>query len=239
MESIKAYLDEQVARINVPLFIESDPVKFVHRYARLQDVEIVAFAVATIAWGKRETILRDATRMLDQLGSSPYDYVMGGGYRRLGTANVHRTFFEQDLAAMLHGFHEILASHDSLEAYLHTCLGEQAEGGVEANAWNIAPRLRLPYNVEKSALKRVNMALRWLVRTDGIVDLGVWKFIDPSRLYIPLDVHVANTARQLGLLRRKSNDRKAVEELTARLRDFCPEDPVKYDFALFGLGVEK
>ncbi|MDR0891215.1 MAG: DUF2400 domain-containing protein, partial [Mediterranea sp.] len=107
------------------------------------------------------------------------------------------------------------------------------------DAWDIAPKLYLPYNVEKSALKRINMALRWLVRTDGIVDLGLWTFIRPSQLYIPLDVHVADTARRLGLLQRKSNDRKAVEELTATLRTFCPDDPVKYDFALFGLGVEK
>ncbi|MDR0892481.1 MAG: TIGR02757 family protein [Mediterranea sp.] len=233
---MKEYLDEQVARINVPQFIEFDPVQFVHRYTRLQDVEIVAFTVATIAWGKRESILKDATRMLQKMGCSPYDYVMEGGYRQLGTANVHRTFFEHHLATMLRGFHEILSHHDSMEAYLRSCFEERA---AEVDAWDIAPKLYLPYNVDKSALKRINMALRWLVRTDGIVDLGVWSFIRPSQLYIPLDVHVANTARGLGLLQRKSNDRKAVEELTATLRTFCPDDPVKYDFALFGLGVEK
>ncbi|MDR0960990.1 MAG: TIGR02757 family protein [Mediterranea sp.] len=232
--SLKAYLDNEVARIQVPAFIENDPVQFVHNYSCKQDIEIVAFIVATIAWGRRQMILRNAERMLDKLGRSPYDYVMSEGYKRLGTANVHRTFFEQDLAGMLHGFHDILTHYDSMEACLASCFEGRAS---EITAWDIAPMLRLSYKVDKSALKRINMALRWLVRNEGAVDLGLWTFIKPSQLYIPLDVHVANTARRLGLLRRKSNDRKAVEELTTVLRSFCPEDPVKYDFALFGVGV--
>jgi len=208
----------------------------------------VSFIVANIAWGKRTVILRDAERMLAKMGVSPYDYVMNEGYRSLGTANVHRTFFEPDLAYMLRGFRHIYTSHESMDAFV----AQQGAGDADAPAWYAASLLQaamraanggennsrcIPSDLEHTALKRINMALRWLVRDDGIIDLGVWKCIKPRQLYIPLDVHVGNTARKLGLLRRAGNDRKAVEELTARLREFCPEDPVKYDFALFGIGI--
>jgi uncharacterized protein (TIGR02757 family) len=184
------------------------------------------------------------------MGGSPYEYVMNEGYRSLGHANVHRTFFENDLACMLQGFKHIYDRHVTMEAYLQSCgINRQIDGA----AWRMAAALRealaeanhgeappqcLPKNFETSALKRINLALRWLVRRDGIVDLGVWTLLSPSQLYIPLDVHVAATARSLHLLNRKSNDRKAVEALTAAVRAFCPQDPVKYDFALFGIGVE-
>jgi TIGR02757 family protein len=244
---MKNFLDEQVQLINTPAFIASDPVQFPHRYKRLQDIEIVSFIVATIAWGRREMILRDAERMLSVMGESPYNYVMNEDYKNLGSKNVHRTFFEDDLAYLLRGFHKIYTENKSIE-----CLLEKHN---VHNAWQIAAVLQnelqaanngktnarncISLHFEKSALKRLNMALRWLVRNDGIVDLGVWKVLKPSELYIPLDVHVGNTARKLGILKRKSNDRKAVEELTAVLRDFCPEDPVKYDFALFGIGINE
>lgn len=242
---MKDFLEEQVQRINNKSFIETDPVQFPRRYERLQDIEIVSFCVATIAWGRREMILRSAERMLAKMGESPYEYVMREGYETLGEANVHRTFFEPDLAYMLRGFHKILSENESIESFLkkrqvknawqitealQTEL-QQANGGA-TNAKNL-----FSLNFEKSALKRLNMALRWLVRNDGIVDFGVWKLLKSSELYIPLDVHVANISRELGLLQRKQNDRRAVEELTAVLRGFCPEDPVKYDFALFGIGV--
>jgi uncharacterized protein (TIGR02757 family) len=247
---LKQYLDEAVARINTPSFIDNDPVQFLHRYLHLQDIEIVAFTVATITWGRRPLILRDALRMLDKMGSSPYDYVMNEGYRNLGTANVHRTFFEQDLNYMLRGFNRIYAAHPSLETFLQISVIDRSE----APAWDLCRALRsemilanddtcnakcFPARFEASALKRINLALRWLVRNDGIVDLGVWTLLKPSQLCIPLDVHVGRTARTLGLLIRKNDDRKAAEQLTAALRHFCPEDPVKYDFALFGIGMER
>ena len=185
--------------------------------------------------------------MLSKMGKSPFDFVMNEGYKTLGTANIHRTFFEQDLTYMLRGYRSILLHFDSIKTFL--------ESKSELHTvWDIAKTLHseikkanennhnakcFPSNLEKSALKRINLALRWLVRNDGIVDLGVWTFLKPSQLYIPLDVHVGNTARELGLLQRITNDRKAVEQLTAKLREFCPEDPVKYDFALFGAGINK
>ena len=241
---MKSFLDEQVRLINTPLFIETDPVQFPHRYKRLHDIEIVSFIVSTIAWGRREMILRNADRMLSKMGESPYEYVMNEDYHALGGANIHRTFFEPDLAYMLRGFRKIYSENDTVESFL--------QKRETQNAWSIAGALQsemalanngkenskcMPSRTEKSALKRINLALRWLVRNDGIVDLGVWKILKPSQLFIPLDVHVANVARKLDILQRKSNDRRAVEELTAVLRTFCPEDPVKYDFALFGIGV--
>ena len=246
-DKIKDLLDEQAFLINTPAFIESDPVQFPHRYTKLQDIEISTFLTATIAWGNRIMILRSADRMLSKMGNSPYDFVMNEGYKTLGTANVHRTFFEQDLAYMLRGYRSILLRFRSIKDFLETIPDLNT-------AWDITRALRseiikandnnlnnkcFPSNFEKSALKRINLALRWLVRNDGIVDLGVWNFIKPSGLYIPLDVHVGNTARGLGVLQRTSNDRKAVEQLTGKLREFCPEDPVKYDFALFGIGIDK
>ncbi|MDR2680081.1 MAG: TIGR02757 family protein [Tannerella sp.] len=243
---IKAYLDEHAERINRPSFIENDPVRFPRRYKYLQDIETVSFLVATIAWGKRAVILRDAERMLAKMGESPYDYVMNEGYRSLGTANVHRTFFEHNLAYMLRGFRHFYSLYVSMDDYMASCEVKTPQRLVEALRKSAAEANRNQNDIRcysadlgNSALKRVNLALRWLVRNDGIVDLGVWKSMTPDMLFIPLDVHVGNTAREIGLLTRKINDWKAVEELTDRLRVYNREDPVLYDFALFGIGVEK
>ncbi len=238
-------LDEAVRKINSPAFVPDDPVQFPRRYTRLQDVEIVALLTATIAWGRRDMILRNAGRMLARLGQSPYEYVMRGDFGEWGKGNVHRTFFECDVRHYLCGLGSIYRQCDSLNDYF------RAHGA--AHAWDVAALLRerltlangtenakcLPSDHAHSALKRLNLALRWMVRNDGIVDLGVWDFITPAELYIPLDVHSARTARRLGLLRRNATDRKAAEELTAVLRRLCPGDPVRYDFALFGLGVNE
>ena len=246
MNKIKEYLDNETIRINTTSFIASDPVQFPRRYKRLEDIEITAFLTSQIAWGNRTMILKSCERMLSKMGESPYDFVMNEDYKMFGTANIHRTFFEQDLTYLLRGFRRILLNFGSIKDFLMT--------KPQLNtAWDITGALRseiikandnqqnskcFSANYEKSALKRVNLALRWLVRDDGIVDLGVWNFLKSSQLYIPLDIHVGNTARKLGLLQRTINDRKAVEQLTDKLREFCPEDPVKYDFALFGIGID-
>jgi len=242
--SIKELLDEQVQRINIPSFIDDDPVQFPRRYNDLKDIEIVSLLVATVAWGKRPLILRDAERMLAKMGACPYDYVMSGGYENLGNANVHRTFFEDDMAYMLRGLRHFYSQYDSMDAYMASQTERTPQQLVDALRHAAFESNDSRHNMRcyskdlgKSALKRVNLALRWLVRNDGIVDLGVWKSMKPSELFIPLDVHVGNTARRLGLLTRRSNDRQAVEELTARLREFNPLDPIVYDFALFGMGI--
>ena len=246
---LRLFLDEQAALIDRPEFIAEDPVQFPRRFSDLRDIEIVAFLASMIAWGKRTMICNNAEKLLAIMDHSPYSYVMDEGYLDLDPQlNIHRTFFARDLRHFLAGLREIYRRFGSIDAFSsHVGAADDA-----APAWKLVEEMQkvitdanggeparrgLPGNLKTTALKRVNMALRWLVRDDGIVDMGVWKSIPKSRLYIPLDVHVGNTARELGLLERRQNDRKAVEELTMRLRAFRPEDPVYYDYALFGVGV--
>lgn len=246
---MKEFLDEQAALINRPEFIADDPVQFPRRFDKLQDIEIVSFLASLIAWGKRTMICRDAERLLSLMGHDPYNYTMEEGYLDLDPSlNIHRTFFARDLQHLLRGLREIYSRFPSLDAFSDAVkaaddpapawklVGEMQKIITDANG-GVPSRRGLPNNLKQTALKRVNMALRWLVRDDGIVDMGVWKSIPKSKLYIPLDVHVGNTARDLGLLTRKQDDRKAVEELTEVLRQYRPNDPAYYDFALFGKGV--
>lgn len=243
-------LEEETARINSPEFIAEDPVQFPRRFSELRDIEITAFLSAMIAWGNRKMICRDADRLLELMNNEPYEYLKSGAFEELDDKrNIHRTFFARDLKYFMRGMREIYEKFPSLDA-----LGESINlKEEEAPAWRLVEEIQkymsnanegrtcsqcFPTNLKNTALKRINMALRWLVRDDGIVDLGVWTSIPKSKLYIPLDVHVGNISRKLGLLQRKSNDRKAVEELTALLRHMDPSDPVKYDFALFGIGIE-
>jgi uncharacterized protein (TIGR02757 family) len=238
---VKKELDRWYKRISRPSFIPADPVQFPRRYCDPQDVEIAAFLAAVIAWGRRDLILRSAERMFALMGPSPAAFVMAGDYRVLKDRCVHRTFFEGDLRYFCRGFRACYKKYDSLEALFSSAL-------KSGNIWDGIALFReamaagnkglstkhIANPAAGSACKRINLALRWLVRREGPVDLGLWKSVSPASLFIPLDFHVGRTARQLGLLERKSNDRKAVEELTAKLRKFCPDDPVKYDLALFG-----
>jgi uncharacterized protein (TIGR02757 family) len=192
--------------------------------------------------------------MFQIMGESPYDYVISGGWKKLKKACIHRTFFGHDLAYYCKGFRACYTQYGGLEKLFASAndifdgiklfrqimaAGNVAASGKKPKDGGVAVYSKHVANPEKnSACKRINLALRWLVRGDGIVDLGLWKSVSPAKLYIPLDLHVSRTARKLGLLERKSNDRKAVEILTGKLREFCPEDPVKYDFALFGIGME-
>jgi uncharacterized protein (TIGR02757 family) len=239
-EDLKGFLDEMVDRINVPSFIQTDPVQFVHRYSLLQDREVVAFIVATITWGKRSLILNSASRMLEQMGDSPYDFVCSGKYEKFLNQNIHRTFFTSDLIYLCKGIKSIYQERESLEP-VFSQENSMWDGIASfryqlalANAGVFSKHVSNPD--ANSACKRLHLALRWLVRNDGFVDLGLWKNISPTRLYIPLDVHVGRVSRQLGLLSRKQDDRKSVELLTKRLLDFSPDDPVRYDYALFGIG---
>lgn len=245
---LRDLLDSEAARINSPEFIGSDPVQFPRLFERQQDVEIAGLLSATIAWGNRKMICRNCQRMLTLMDMQPYKYVMEEGYEDLPDGNVHRTFFNANLRHYLRGLHHVYSKYGSLQGLAKAerinedewpawkltaalnCILADANGGV-------CDSRCLPQNLQHTALKRINMALRWLVRRDGIVDLGVWDVITPAQLYIPLDVHVANTSRNLGLLTRRSNDRKAVGELTQNLREMRPDDPTYYDYALFGIGI--
>jgi len=215
---------------------------------------------AAIAWGRRDLILRSAEKMFALMDFSPYNFVSSDGYKKLKDKNIHRTFFENDLKYFCRGFKYIFDKYGNLE---NLFLAQNEKSGssrgekhspLQCDVWKgfylfreeMAKANKGEYSIHVSnagkedengsACKKLNLALRWLVR-EGPVDLGLWKKIKPCALYIPLDVHVARTARKMGLLDRKSNDKKAVVILTEKLREYCPEDPVKYDFALFGAGL--
>lgn len=246
---IRTLLDEEAARINSVDFISADPVQFPRRFSKIQDIEIAALLSAIIAWGNRKMICRDAERMLYLMDNEPYLYVMDEGYEDLNPhMNLHRTFFGRHFIYFLRGMHRIYKDFGSLDSFSAAVKA----GETDAPAWHLVAEMQkimcdvnsgatcsqcLPVNLSQTALKRINMALRWLVRDDGIVDMGIWKSIPKSKLFIPLDVHVGNVSRELGLLTRKANDRKSVEQLTATLRQLRPDDPAIYDFALFGIGV--
>lgn len=248
---IRELLEQETARINSPAFIEADPVQFPRRFEETRDIEIVAFLAAMIAWGNRKMICRDCERLLETMNGEPFQFLKEEAYESLDdTRNIHRTFFARDLKYFLRGMKLIYDRFPSLDALGHSI----RVGDVEAPSWRLVEEMQkymleanegktdsrcFPTNLKTTALKRINMALRWLVRDDGIVDLGIWSSIPKSRLYIPLDVHVGNVSRRLGLLQRKQNDRKSAEELTAVLRCFDADDPVKYDYALFGIGIEE
>lgn len=247
-EQLKSFLDREAARINHTDFIFNDPVQFPRRFDRLQDIELVAFLSAAIAWGKRKMICDNCEKMLTIMEGNPYDYVMDGAFEELPEINIHRTFFARNFKYMLRGFRSIFSKYGTLNNFAKSV----GAGKAEMPSWYLVEQMQsvfseannettdsqcLPTQLKNTALKRINMALRWLVRNDGIVDLGVWDCIKPSQLYIPLDVHVGDTARALGMIDRKANDRRTVVEVTEILRKMRPEDPVIYDFALFGIGI--
>lgn len=245
---LRLLLDSEAARINNPAFIDLDPVQFPRRFTALPDIEIAALLCSSIAWGNRKMICRNCDRMLALMGHDPYNYVMDRAYEDLPDGNIHRTFFASNLRHFLRGLHTIYSRFGSLNDFArHHRIGDD-----EFPSWRLVELINgelcaanegrtdsrcLPLNLQQTALKRVNMALRWLVRNDGIVDLGVWDAITPAQLYIPLDVHVGDTARNLGLVTRKANDRRTTVELTQMLRTLRPDDPVIYDYALFGIGI--
>jgi len=248
-QDLKRLLDEVAERVNRPEFIGDDPVQFPRRFTDVRDVEIVAFLAAAVAWGNRRMICRNVDRMLALMGHDPYRYVIDEGYEDLDPAvNIHRTFFGRNLRHFLRGLRRIYVRCGSLDDFCRrsgAAFAEQAPWALvgamnrelaEANGGEGDSRC-MPLNLDTTALKRVNMALRWLVRRDGIVDMGLWRSLSPAQLFVPLDVHVGNTARELGLITRRANDRRAAVELTARMREFRPDDPVYYDYALFGMDL--
>jgi uncharacterized protein (TIGR02757 family) len=246
---MKQFLEEKYLQFNNPSFIAPDPVSIPHRYTLLQDREIVGFLTATIAWGRRDLILRSANNLVEKMSDSPYEFIREGNRKDFQkfTGFVHRTFNGTDCVYFLEGLHNIYRSYRSMEDIVLE--GLKKGDSLRYSISHLRDKFfSLPHSrrTEKhfadvnngAAGKRLNMFLRWMVRDDGMgVDFGIWKRIKPAWLYIPLDLHSGNTARKLGLLKRKMNDWKAVEELTEVLRTFDADDPVKYDFALFGLGV--
>ncbi|WP_460219014.1 TIGR02757 family protein [Psychroserpens sp. MEBiC05023] len=247
-KDLKDFLDAKVIQYNHPRFIESDPIQVPHQFSKKEDIEIAGFLTATIAWGNRKSIIKNAHRMMNLLDQSPYDYIMNHQDKDLETLKpfVHRTFNGQDFAQFVRSLHHIYKSHNGLEAvfskYAEKDSLQFAIHQFKTHFFEINHLERSKKHVsdplKNSAAKRINMFLRWMVRQDqNGVDFGIWKSISPAILSCPLDVHSGNVARQLKLLKRKQNDGKALLELDSSLRQFAPQDPVKYDFALFGLGV--
>ncbi len=247
-DELKSFLDEKVEQYNNPNFIESDPIQIPHSFSLKEDIEIAGFLAATIAWGNRKMIIQNSKKMIDLMGNSPHDFVMSHTENDLIKMEnfVHRTFNNQDLNTFIKGLKHIYKNHNGLE---HIFSKNQENHSLQKSIsefkkifFEIEHQTRTQKHISdplnNSAAKRINMFLRWMVRNDTKgVDFGIWKSIPTSVLSCPLDVHSGNVARKLGLLNRKQNDAKAVFELDKNLRSLDKIDPVKYDFALFGLGV--
>ena len=245
---LKEFLDQRVDCYNRPGFIGLDPISIPHRFTVKEDIEIAGFLAATIAWGNRVAILRSAERMMEIMGNSPYDFVINHrdeDLRGIGGC-IHRTFNAEDFIYFIEALKYIYLEKGGMEAIFARY---QTDGSLQPAIHEFGKIFfGLPHNprtrrhvsdpLKGSAAKRINMFLRWMVRSDDRgVDFGLWRTVSPAVLSCPLDVHSGNVARRLGLLKRKQSDAKAVAELDSRLREMDPADPAKYDFALFGLGV--
>jgi len=242
------FLDEKVTQYNNPKFIESDPIQIPHLFSLKEDIEIAGFLTATIAWGNRKSIITNAKKMMEFLGNSPYDFVMNHKESHLENLDdfVHRTFNSLDFAYFMKALNHIYTNHNGLEnVFQMNATKSSLQPAIHQlkKVFFEIPHLQRTQKhvsdpLKGSAAKRINMFLRWMVRNDKTgVDFGIWNSLSPALLSCPLDVHSGNVARKLGLLTRKQNDAKAVSELDKNLRIIDRNDPVKYDFALFGLGV--
>lgn len=252
-KDLKGQLDQWVAQYNQPGFIEADPISVPKQFTKLQDIEIIAFWAAMLAWGQRKTIINKAQELIELMEGQPHAFILEHSEqdRERFLSFKHRTFQATDTLYFLDFLQHHYRQHHSLEDAFARYLRTEDEHVGPALIGFHEYFFSLPYAPQrtrkhvatparKSSCKRLNMFLRWMVRRDDRgVDFGLWQRIRPAQLLMPLDVHVERVARRLGLLARKQTDWQAVLELTAALRRFDPEDPVKYDFALFGLGVDQ
>lgn len=248
-DELKDFLDHKYHQYNTSNFIAEDPISIPHQFTQKQDIEIAAFFAATLAWGKRTTIIRNANMLIEMMDNAPYDFILNAKAKDLTVFEQfkHRTFNGFDCIVFLKSLQSIYLQYSSLD----DCFTELKRAFVEVpqilshfkslffkNQLDIRSTKHLADPLMGSAAKRLNMFLRWMVRKDNTgVDFGIWQSLSPSELFCPLDAHTSRVSRKLGILSRKQNDWKAVNELTQKLKEFDPSDPVKYDFALFGLGV--
>ena len=247
--NIIQFLESRTEQYNRPGFIAEDPISIPHKFSRKEDIEIAGFLTALISWGRRPAILKAANILMEMMDRAPGDFVLNhtdNDLKRLSRF-VYRTFNSSDLLFVVEALRRIYREEGGLETVCNRAF--QVTGTIKGMLTGLRKTLLQTEHLARSekhlaapekgsAAKRLNMFLRWMVRRDEkCVDFGIWKEIPMAALMIPLDVHSGNTARKLGLLKRKQNDWKAVEELTDALRQFDPEDPVKYDYALFGAGI--
>ena len=248
-EDISKLLNQKVKQYNTIEFIESDPISIPHMFTKKEDIEISGFLTSVISWGRRPAILKNAHKLMELMDNAPYDFLMNSKDVDLKRFEdfIYRTFNSDDCIFLITALRNIYKKSDSLEAIANNSFINNG------NIFSVIVSLRdailqtphlkrsekhLGNPLTGSAAKRINMYLRWMVRKDNSgVDFGIWKDIPQSALMCPLDVHSGNVARKLGLLNRKQNDWKSVEQLTSKLRTFDKNDPIKYDYALFGIGV--
>lgn len=245
----KLYLDELVERYENEDFIEADPIRFIHMFKNKNDVEIAGFIASMFAYGKREVFIKKLNILFEKMEQKPLSFVLS--YTRENPVLndfEYRFSVGVDIAQIVLILKDLYSSDETLESLFKHCYDQTntVKGMLQGVVDYFYARVELPVSkgfyhllpnpAKNSACKRLHMFLRWMVR-DGGVDLGLWKFLDKSELIIPLDVHVAKVSRSLGILNRKQNDFQAAYELTEKLKEFDPKDPVKYDFAMFGYGV--
>lgn len=246
---LKELLDEKYEQYNTLAFIENDPVGVPHRFTKKEDIEIAGFFAAILAWGKRPQIIRSANKLMQMMDDDPYNFITAATKNDLDIFGkfVHRTFNGEDCRFFIRSLRNIYLKHQGMEKVFTSAFEQKQDikiaiAGFRKVFFEIThfPRSEkhISNPLKDSACKRINLFLRWMVRNDGRgVDFGLWKGIPASKLYCPLDVHTGNTSRALGLIQIKQNNWKAVEELTEMLKKFDANDPVKYDFSLFGLGI--
>ncbi len=250
-DQLKELLEEKVIFYNQPSFIKTDPISIPHLFSKKEDIEIAGFLSATLAWGQRVTIINKSRELMKRMDNSPFEFVSRASEREINSMAgfVHRTFQGVDCIYFVHALQQIYKTHGGLEmVFTDGYAGNKTIKESISHFRNVffsfehLPRTHkhVPDPRKGSASKRINMYLRWMVRNDkNAVDFGIWKNISPADLMCPLDLHSGKIARRFGLLNRKQDDWQAVEELTAHLRTFDPSDPGKYDFALFGTGVNE
>lgn len=244
------FLETKFEQYNRLSFIESDPISIPHQFSKKEDIEIAGFLASTIAWGQRPTIIKNANQLMRWMDNSPFDFIMNHKEKELKPLKAfkHRTFNGIDCIYFIKALENIYKKHRGLESAFSKNKKTNTPDLLDniSNFREIFFELPNPSRtlkhisspIKNSSAKRLNMYLRWMVRKDNAgVDFGIWKNIKTHQLSCPLDVHSGNVARKLGLLNRKQNDWKAVVELTSNLKNFDAHDPVKYDIALFGLGV--
>lgn len=245
---LKELLDEKYRQYNTPEFIKSDPIQIPHSFTAREDIEISGFLASTIAWGNRKMIVNNAHKMMDIMGNRPYDFVMNFNAQNVDDFPpfVHRTFQNADFQYCVASLQNIYRNHGGLKNVFESAF--RKHGNIRETLIDFRKiffECNYPLRTTKhiadvskgAAGKRLNMYLMWMCRNDKRgVHFGIWD-IPTAALMLPLDTHTASTGRKLGLITRKANDWKTVEEITAALREFDPQDPVKYDFALFGLGI--
>lgn len=250
MEDVKSFLNSLVEKYNTKEFIQNDPISIPHSYTVKQDIEITAFWTSILAWGQRKTIINKSKELFHFMGNQPHDFILNHNPKDLKPFEQfkHRTFQPDDTLYFIAFLKAHYSKHDSLEQAFVNNNSTEVEislnhfrkyfFSLNGHLKRTEKHISAPF--KKSTCKRLNMFLRWMVRKDkNGVDFGIWSQIKMNQLMIPLDVHVERVARHLGLLKRKQRDWQAVVELTKALKKLDPKDPIKYDFALFGYGINE